>query len=148
MSSPYRLLGISGSLRANSFSAAILDALAEATAPLAAFDYADIGSMPHFNQDLYVQPLPQPVQYFRDQIAAVDGLVIVSSEYNHGIPGVLTYDGGETDFERRHSVPPRAGDHTKANHWMLTGFPGPDFNVPDFRVQRRPSLGSIASKLN
>ena len=89
MSSPHRLLGISGSLRANSFSAAILDALAEATAADAVFDYADIGSMPHFNQDVYVQPLPQPVQHFRDQIAAADGLVIVSSEYNHGIPGTL-----------------------------------------------------------
>ena len=89
MSSPSRLLGISGSLRANSFSSAILDALAEATAPRAVFDYADIGTMPHFNQDLYVQPLPQPVQHFRAQIAAADGLVIVSSEYNHGIPGVL-----------------------------------------------------------
>ena len=89
MSSPHRLLGISGSLRANSFSAAILDTLAEATATDAVFDYADIGSMPHFNQDLYVQPLPPPVQHFRDQIAAAAGLVIVSSEYNHGIPGVL-----------------------------------------------------------
>ena len=28
-------------------------------------------------------------QALRDQIAAADGLVIVSSEYNHGIPGVL-----------------------------------------------------------
>lgn len=40
-----------------------------------------------------------------------------------------------------------SGDHTKGNHWMLTGFEGPAFNVPDFRVQRRPSIGSAASKL-
>jgi hypothetical protein len=39
------------------------------------------------------------------------------------------------------------GDHTKGNHWMLTGFEGPDFNKPDFMVQRRPSLGSAAAKL-
>jgi hypothetical protein len=30
---------------------------------------------------------------------------------------------------------------------MLTGFEGPAFNVPDFRVQRRPSLGSATAKL-
>src|SRR5262245_53403921 len=30
-----------------------------------------------------------------------------------------------------------SGDHTKSNHWMLTGFEGPAFNAPDFRVQRR-----------
>ena len=89
MSSPHRLLGVCGSLRADSFSSAILDALVEATASQATFDYADIGSVPHFNQDLYVDPLPQPVQHLRGQIAAADGLVIVSSEYNHGIPGVL-----------------------------------------------------------
>ncbi|MFO0866733.1 MAG: DUF1501 domain-containing protein [Gemmataceae bacterium] len=40
-----------------------------------------------------------------------------------------------------------SGDHTKANHWMLTGFEGPAFNVPDFMVQRRPSMGSAAAKL-
>lgn len=45
------------------------------------------------------------------------------------------------------SVAHGSGDHTKGNHWMLTGFEGPAFNVPDFRVQRRPSMGSAASKL-
>src|SRR3954447_12445508 len=40
-----------------------------------------------------------------------------------------------------------SGDHTKANHWMLTGFEGPAFNAPDFRVQRRPSMGSAVSRL-
>ncbi len=45
------------------------------------------------------------------------------------------------------SVRHGSGDHTKGNHWMLTGFEGPDFNKPDNKVQRRPSLGSVASHL-
>ena len=45
------------------------------------------------------------------------------------------------------SVKHGSGDHTKANHWMLTGFEGPAFNVPDFKVQRRPSMGSAVSRL-
>ncbi|MGH7170366.1 MAG: DUF1501 domain-containing protein, partial [Gemmataceae bacterium] len=45
------------------------------------------------------------------------------------------------------SVNHGTGDHTKANHWMLTGFEGPAFNAPDFKVQRRPSLGSSTAKL-
>jgi uncharacterized protein (DUF1501 family) len=45
------------------------------------------------------------------------------------------------------SVNHGSGDHTKANHWMLTGFEGPAFNVPDFKVQRRPSLGAATAKL-
>jgi hypothetical protein len=40
-----------------------------------------------------------------------------------------------------------SGDHTKSNHWMLTGFEGPAFNAPDFMQQRRPALGSVVSRL-
>ena len=50
-------------------------------------------------------------------------------------------------FALLRSVNHGSGDHTKANHWMLTGYEGPAFNVPDFRVQRRPSLGSSTAKL-
>jgi uncharacterized protein (DUF1501 family) len=39
------------------------------------------------------------------------------------------------------------GDHTKGNHWMLTGYEGPAFNAPDNTVQRRPSMGSAVAKL-
>jgi chromate reductase len=85
----YRLLGISGSLRTQAFSKAILTAFAEATAEDARFDYASIGDLPHFDQDLYAEPLPDTVERLRGQIAAADALVIVSPEYNHGIPGVL-----------------------------------------------------------
>lgn len=89
MSAKHRLLGISGSLRENAFSSAVLAALADATSSQAEYDFADIGELPHFNQDLYVEPLPAAVQHFRDQVNAADGLVISSPEYNHGIPGVL-----------------------------------------------------------
>jgi hypothetical protein len=40
-----------------------------------------------------------------------------------------------------------SGDHTKGNHWLLTGFEGPAFNAPNFNVQQRPSMGSAAAKL-
>ena len=40
-----------------------------------------------------------------------------------------------------------SGDHTKSNHWMLTGFEGPAFNAPDFMQQRRPALGAVVSRL-
>src|SRR5262245_16169553 len=39
------------------------------------------------------------------------------------------------------------GDHTKGNHWMLTGYEGPAFNAPDNRQQRRPSLGSAVARV-
>ena len=40
-----------------------------------------------------------------------------------------------------------SGDHTKGNHWMLTGFEGPAFNAPDNKQQRRPAMGSAVSHL-
>ena len=40
----------------------------------------------------------------------------------------------------------RSGDHTKGNHWMLTGYEGPAFNAPDNKVQRRPSMGSAVAR--
>ena len=45
------------------------------------------------------------------------------------------------------SVKHGTGDHTKGNHWMLTGFEGPDFNAADNKVQRRPSMGSAVARL-
>lgn len=85
----YRLLGMSGSLRAQAYSTAVLQALAAAVANQADIDYADIGALPHFNQDLYVEPLPEAVARLRNQIAHADAIVVSSPEYNHGIPGVL-----------------------------------------------------------
>src|SRR5262245_62255239 len=40
-----------------------------------------------------------------------------------------------------------SGDHTKGNHWMLTGYEGPAFNAPDNQQQRRPSLGSATARI-
>ena len=40
-----------------------------------------------------------------------------------------------------------SGDHTKGNHWMLTGYEGPAFNAADNTVQRRPAMGSVVARL-
>ena len=89
MPATFNLLGICGSLRAGSFSSAVLEAFADATSDRAEWAFADIGALPLFNQDLYVDPLPAAVARFREQIARADGIAIVSPEYNHGIPGPL-----------------------------------------------------------
>ena len=61
----------------------------EACAPDAERDYADIGALPHFNQDFFPEPLPEAVHHFRRQVSEADALVISSPEYIHGVPGVL-----------------------------------------------------------
>lgn len=48
----------------------------------------EIGDLPLYNQDHDANPPEQYVR-FREQIAAADGVLFVSPEYNRGIPGVL-----------------------------------------------------------
>ena len=49
-----------------------------------------IGDLPLYNQDYDALP-EQPDSYvrFRDQIAAADGILFCTPEYNRGVPGVL-----------------------------------------------------------
>lgn len=84
-----RFTGISGSLRVNSFSSAVLSSIATLLPSDAEFSSLDIGSLPHYNQDLDGVNPPASVVTARHQIAASDYIIIVSSEYNYGIPGVL-----------------------------------------------------------
>lgn len=52
------------------------------------FEYMDIGALPHYNEDLLAHK-PMPAAAFRQAIAASDGVLIVTPEYNRSIPGVL-----------------------------------------------------------
>ena len=93
MSQQYRLLEISGSLRVDAFSTAVLRALTEATASRATYEHADIGAMPHFNQDHFVEPLPPTVQRFREQVTAADRLLVVTPEIIVGLVDKKIVDG-------------------------------------------------------
>ena len=88
---PLHFLGIAGSLRSGAFSAALLAeivAMSDAHSRTTAFPLRDV---PLYNQDLEPAPghAPAPVLELRRAIAAADGLVIVSPEYNYGMSGVL-----------------------------------------------------------
>ena len=48
----------------------------------------EIGDLPLFNQDIEGNP-PAEWVAFREKIAAVDGVLFVTPEYNRGIPGAL-----------------------------------------------------------
>jgi chromate reductase len=48
----------------------------------------EIGDLPLFNQDLEKTPPDQWVR-FKDQVAAADGILFCTPEYNRGMPGVL-----------------------------------------------------------
>jgi len=48
----------------------------------------EIGDLPLYNQDLDANP-PEQWTRFREQVAASDGVLFCSPEYNRGVPGVL-----------------------------------------------------------
>ena len=84
-----RLLGISGSLRKTSSNTAILKALAETVADKATLEIFPLDDIPLYNQDTDAEPWPPAVTALRAAIAAADGVIIASPEYNYGMSGVL-----------------------------------------------------------
>lgn len=84
-----KLVGISGSLRSASFCTAVLHTAAELLADAASLEIAPLGDLPLYNQDLDGSGTPDVVRTFQHRIAAADGLVIVTPEYNYGMSGVL-----------------------------------------------------------
>ncbi|WP_406298768.1 NAD(P)H-dependent oxidoreductase [Embleya sp. NBC_00888] len=84
-----RILAISGSLRAESFNTALVNAL-QPFAPegMQIEVYKGLDELPHFNQDLEANP-PASVVRLREAIAEADGLIITTPEYNRSLPGVL-----------------------------------------------------------
>jgi chromate reductase len=83
------LIGMSGSLRADSFSNAILTTLSEKFADRADLKVYDLAPIPPYNQDFEGDKRPPVVKQMLADIEAVDGLVFCAPEFNHSIPGVL-----------------------------------------------------------
>jgi chromate reductase, NAD(P)H dehydrogenase (quinone) len=88
---PYRVLAISGSLRARSANAVALQAAAAlAPAAVKVHLYPGLADLPHFNPDLDCdEHRPASVGEWRTTIAEADALLISTPEYAHGIPGTL-----------------------------------------------------------
>jgi chromate reductase, NAD(P)H dehydrogenase (quinone) len=84
-----RILAISGSLRRDSHNTALLRAAAELLPPeVEVAVYERLGELPPFNEEL-VADRPAAAQHLWDEVAAADGVLISTPEYNSSIPGVL-----------------------------------------------------------
>src|SRR5262245_61666411 len=84
-----RLLAIVGSLRRGSYNRMTLAAVKELAPPGTRFDEARIDDFPLYNEDVQTAGFPDAVARVAAQMAASDGALIVSPEYNYSIPGVL-----------------------------------------------------------
>jgi chromate reductase len=85
-----RVLGISGSLRRDSYNSGLLRAAADVLPPGAELElFEGLKEIPPYDADDDLGPGPEPVRELRDAIAAADAVLVATPEYNASLPGVL-----------------------------------------------------------
>src|SRR4051812_36204614 len=85
-----KVLGIAGSIRRESYNRALLEAARQVAPHGMSIDVFDLARIPLYNADLDTDAArPDEVVRLKAAIAAADGLLIATPEYNYSVPGVL-----------------------------------------------------------
>jgi chromate reductase len=84
----YQIAVIVGSLRKDSINRKLANALIRLAPPEFSFKLLEIGDLPLYNQDDDANQAPS-VRRLKSEIAASNGLIFVTPEYNRSIPGAL-----------------------------------------------------------
>ncbi len=79
-----KILGISGSLRRDSYNTALLR-----NAPLDLELWDELKSIPPYDEDDDVEPAPPAVARMRAAVAGADAVLFATPEYNASVPGQL-----------------------------------------------------------
>ena len=113
-----KLIGLSGSLRQRSFNSSLLRAAIELMPQGAEMTLGSIRNIPLYDGDLEdARGIPGPAQVLKDAIAAADGLLLVTPEYNNSIPGV--FKNAIVAAAGRYF--PRLRRQAHRNNWGITG---------------------------
>jgi len=85
-----KVLGISGSLRRDSYNRSLLLAASGLLSDDVEFElYDGLKAVPPYDEDDDVDPAPAAVAHLRDAIAGADAVFFATPEYNASIPGQL-----------------------------------------------------------
>ncbi len=85
-----KIIGITGSLRSGSFNTALLRVAAGLMPSGAMLETATLKGIPLYDGDIEAnEGIPQAVIALQEQIAAADGLLLATPEYNNSMPGVF-----------------------------------------------------------
>jgi len=95
----HHIVTIAGSLRKESFTLKIANALAKLAPASLKLDVMTPEGVSFFNQDLEANP-PADWLSFREKLQKSHGVLFVTPEYNRAIPGVLERAG----FDFRHNT--------------------------------------------
>ena len=88
MTAPHNVVVIVGSLRKESFSLKIANALTKLAPDALKLNVVTLHDISFFNQDLEAAP-PADWLAFREMIQKSNGVLFITPEYNRSIPGVL-----------------------------------------------------------
>ena len=88
MATPHNIVVIAGSLRKESFSLKIANALVKLAPDTLKLNVVTLNDISFFNQDLEAAP-PADWLAFREKLQKSDGVLFVTPEYNRSVPGVL-----------------------------------------------------------
>ena len=86
---PLNVLGVAGSLRKGSFNRMLLHAAVELAPPGMTIGSFELDAIPLYNGDVEAQGDPEPVAEWKEAILRSDAILVVTPEYNYGVPGVL-----------------------------------------------------------
>src|SRR5450631_3322420 len=86
--STYQIAVMIGSLAKDSLNRRLAEGVARLAPPEFSFTYLQLGELPLYNPD-NESPAHDAVQRLRREIAAAQGVMFVTPEYNRSIPGLL-----------------------------------------------------------
>ena len=84
----HRIAILVGSLRKGSINRRVARSICAFAGDKLDCEIVEIGDLPLYNQDSDSSP-PEQYARFREKVAAADGILFVTPEYNRGVPGVL-----------------------------------------------------------
>lgn len=140
----YNIVTIAGSLRKDSFSLKIANALAKLSPSSLKLEVVTPAGISFFNQDLEGAP-PADWLAFREKLQKSDGVIFVTPEYNRSIPGALknaidvaSRPYGKSSFNGKpvgiiSNSPGPLGGVSAAKHLqtILPGISGPIMQQPE-----------------
>src|SRR3984957_8104516 len=147
MAHPHNVVVLPGSLRKESFSLKIANALAKLAPDTVKLNVVTLHDISFFNQDLEAAP-PADWVAFREKLQKSEGVLFVTPEYNRSIPGVLknAIDVGSRPYGKSSFLgkptgiisnsPGPLGGVSAAKHLqnILPGISGPILGQPEIHL--------------